>query len=345
MVAAQLIEPGKLMITKTPDPSCPDGGVIVEVRGCGICASDARMVEHGHPALVYPRILGHEIAGIVVESRTSSFLPGARVQVAPGLRCTACSQCRRGADNRCRDREIFGFTRDGGFARYLPVPLAGTLVGHLTPLPDSLGFEEATLGEPLACCINAQEKIGISAEDSVLVFGAGTLGLLHLLLAKSRMTKTVIVADPLASRRDAALRFGADFALAPLDADFSGKIMEITGQTGVDALIFATSRTGLDEAATRLLAPGGRVSLFSGGAPAAAGRGFDPDLIHYREIMLSGAYGCTARQNEAAIGMLSAKRARFSELLTRRITLRETAQGIALTKNNVGFKVALTDFE
>jgi len=194
MKAAILEQPGKLGIRKVRTPECPCGGVLVEVKACGICSSDAKMVTSGHRALNYPRILGHEIAGIVSESQNPQFKPGDRVQVAPGLRCGECLACRRGMDNQCEHREILGFSYDGGFAR---IPLSGPIIGALTLLPENVSFEDAALGEPLACCINAQERAGVRSHDTVLIIGAGPLGLLHALVAKSRRVQTVIISETL----------------------------------------------------------------------------------------------------------------------------------------------------
>ncbi|MBW2321615.1 MAG: alcohol dehydrogenase catalytic domain-containing protein [Deltaproteobacteria bacterium] len=92
MKAAILIQPGKLEIREVRTP-CPAGGVLVKVKACGICSADAKMVTQGHRALNYPRILGHEIAGVIEQSRTNTFKEGDRIQIAPGLRCSRCSYC------------------------------------------------------------------------------------------------------------------------------------------------------------------------------------------------------------------------------------------------------------
>ena len=95
MRAALLAAPGRLGVKDVPTPICPEGGVIVEVKDCGICTSDVKMAQKGHRALVYPRILGHEISGIVKECNNKEFKEGDRVQVAPGLRCGKCLACKR----------------------------------------------------------------------------------------------------------------------------------------------------------------------------------------------------------------------------------------------------------
>ena len=165
MKAAVLKKPGILRLIEIADLDCSKGGVRIKVMACGICSSDVKMVTGGHRALIYPRIPGHEISGIIDQSRTKHFREGDRVQVAPGLRCTTCFQCQKGADNQCKYREILGFTRDGGFAEYMTVPVTGPIIGSLTHLPKNISYAAATLAEPLACCINAQEKIRIKSDE------------------------------------------------------------------------------------------------------------------------------------------------------------------------------------
>jgi len=318
-------------------PECPPGGVLVRVKACGICTADVKMVKKGHRALVYPRVLGHEIAGVVATSRTKGFKEGDRVQVAPGLRCGKCSQCRMGADNRCENREILGFTRDGGFAHYVPVPLEGNTVGALTLLPENVTYEHATLAEPIACCINAQNKVNIERGDSVLIIGAGPLGLLHCFVSAHRGANKILVSEINAYRRKAAVESWADNAFNPKNGDLLQMVMDATNGKGVNVIIFACAQIGLDETFTRILSPGGRVSIFSGMPPHLSRVQLDSNLIHYGEIAITGAYGCTARQNCEAIKLISSATPLLGEIITNRVTLDNIKEGL----ENVNLRMSL----
>jgi len=298
MQAAILFEPGRLAIEETAIPECPFGGVLVKLKACGICSSDVKMMAKGHRALVYPRILGHEMAGVVVESRTREFKAGDRVQVAPGLRCGNCMQCRRGADNQCEKREIFGFTTDGGFAEYIPIPLKGPVVGSLSLLPEGVDYDVATLGEPLACCMNAQDKLGTKRGDTVLIIGAGPLGLLHSYVARVRGAENILFSEIQAARRKTAIPVWADQAIDPVNTDLFQTVMDATNEKGVDIIIFACSQMGLNEKFIKLMAPGGGVSIFSGMPPPVAQIQLDLNAIHYNEIKISG----TDRADQACRG-------------------------------------------
>jgi L-iditol 2-dehydrogenase len=341
MKAAILNQPGKLEIREVRTPDCLSGGVLVKVKACGICSSDAKMVTSGHRALNYPRILGHEIAGIISESRNRQFKPGDRVQVAPGLRCGECLACRRGLDNQCEHREIFGFSYDGGFAQYISIPLSGPIIGALTLLPKNVSFEDASLGEPLACCINAQEKAGVRSHDTVLIIGAGPLGLLHAVVAKSRKAETVIISEPSEHRRTTAQNIWADYVINPLEENLYPSVLEITDGKGADVVIFACSRVALDETVINLLAPCGRVSIFSGTLPSISQLRLDSNTIHYKELAISGAYGCTARQNKEAIKLMASNMWASYKFAIHSVTLETLEQGIEDTKTNRVLKSAL----
>jgi len=338
MKAAILTEPGNLNIGEAPFPVCPAGGVLVKVMACGICAADVKMVTKGHRALVYPRILGHEIAGIVSQSRTKLFKEGDRVQVAPGLRCETCSQCRRGADNQCENREILGFTQNGGFADYVAVPIEGSLVGTLTPIPEHVSYQNATLAEPLACCINAQDKVDVRDGDKVLIIGAGPMGLIHAALARLKGADKVLIAEIDTHRRKIAQLFGAHRAFDPINENFFEAVTDATDQNGVSVIIFACSEAGLDKNFIKLLAPGGRVSLFSGTSALYSQIHLDLNLVHYHEFVLAGAYGCSADQNRQALGLIASRKLSLRKIITRQVTLDNIAEGFEHTKSKKNLK-------
>jgi L-iditol 2-dehydrogenase len=205
-------------------------------------------------------------------------------------------------------------------------------------------FEEAALGEPLACCINAQEKVIVSPGDTVLIFGGGTLGLLHAMLARIKGAGPIIVAEPIKLRREAALRLAADYALNPLSDDFSRHIMEITRDAGADVAIFATSDVGLDQGTLPLLAEGARVSVFSGTASHVSFQ-IDPHLVHYRELQISGTYGCSLRNNMEAISMLSKRQMPFRELISCAVSLNDIGKLMKSDKRDIIFKAVITKFD
>jgi len=338
MKAAILIQPGKLEIREVRTPDCPPGGVLVKVNACGICSADVKMVTQGHRALNYPRILGHEISGIIEQSRTNTFKEGGRIQIAPGLRCGRCSYCLRGMDNLCPNRQILGFTQNGGFAQYIAIPIEGAIVGSLNIIPDAVSYNHATLAEPLACCINAQNKINITENDTVLIIGSGPLGLLHAFVAKQKGVEHILISEPQIHRRKTALNTWADTVIDPDSDNMMEKVMTATHNNGVDALIFACSQSGLNDMFMKLLAPAARVSIFSGIASQFLQSSIDFNQIHYNEFFISGAYGCTADQNRSAMELISSEPWLSQELITHHVDLDTIHQGIEHIASQKGLK-------
>ncbi len=341
MLAAKLMEPGRLEVGRSPDPVCPEKGVLVRIKSCGLCSADARMVGSGHRALSYPRIPGHEMTGVLEESRFDGLKPGLRVQVAPGLRCGGCRFCLRGDDHQCLHREVFGFSRDGGFAELIPVPLQGSLRGGIHALSDEVDFRVGTLAEPLACCLNAQSKLGLSSSDRVLIMGCGIVGILHALAAWKKGVAGLAVCDPLAERRRMAEACGVEQVLNPDRDEVRERIMDWTEGLGADVIILASSEVMLDQDLFGLLARGGRVSVFSGGLPEDQGLGIPLSAVHYREAQLSGSYGCRSGDNRAALEIIAARPNFFSGLIDNVIKLQEVDQGLKQTRNRTSLKTVL----
>ena len=171
MQAVVIREVGAFELTDLPVPEPGPGEALIRVSVTGLCRTDLKIVRHGHRDLTLPRVPGEEVVGEIVrlgpEGRrgaarpaaqaapATSFAPGDRVYVYPGVWCGECPSCRRGAENLCRQMRIMGFHRDGGFAEYVAAPLQS-----LIRVPAGLGDEEAVFAEPLSCCLNALELGG-----------------------------------------------------------------------------------------------------------------------------------------------------------------------------------------
>lgn len=327
MKAVVLNRPQALQLMSRECPHCPLGGVLIAVKACGICSADLRMVQQGHRALVYPRILGHEIVGQIVESRHPDWAIGQAVQVAPGLSCGQCRACVQGKEQRCSQVAIHGFSRDGGFAEYLAVPLRGALVGALIALPPEISWPVAALAEPLACCFNAQAALKIGPQHAVWIAGAGPLGLLHLMLARQGGASWIGVSDVNPFRCQQALALGADLALDASRGDTVAHMISAAGGT-IDRLILATSAFDLTSEVLAGVSSGGRIALFSSFSPQAPARNLDFNLIHYRELHLIGSYGCSTAHNRQAVAFLQQHSNIAGNLITWRGDLADIHAGL-----------------
>lgn len=333
MRAAVLRAPGLLSIEETPPPPCPPSGVLIRVTACGLCASDLKMWDRGHKELNLPRILGHEVAGVVEESDSSQMAVGQAVQVAPGMPCGSCPACLRGEHNRCPRVKVLGFSLDGGLAEYMAVPSEGVAGGAVIPLPPGLDGAEASLAEPLACCLNAWQKANLASNESVLIIGAGPVGRLAALSAGALGAGRVVLMDKDASRL-------AGLGLLAVDAaqDDAVQLARDALEGGADLVLPACPDPRALERGLDLLNPGGRLVLFSGLKERSP---LDLNQVHYRELSLIGAYGCTAAQNRRAIDLLASEVIPADLIISHHLPLSKTLHGLNLMKKRAALKVAI----
>jgi L-iditol 2-dehydrogenase len=344
MKAMLLEDVEKLSLTDLPMPECEDGGAVVRVKACGICRTDMKCFYQGQRDLSLPRILGHEMAGIVLKTRSRiGPEPGSHVQVYPGLSCGSCRFCRQGFENLCEHLEIMGFNYDGGFSGYLKIPPRGVAAGVLQPIPSGLSFAEAAMTEPLACCINMLETLEVGVGDNLVIFGAGRFGLLTAMLARRMAVKNVILVEPDQNRRLQAAELGFRNCFGSLDADIGKSLINFTGGSGIDAAVTCCPLPEAFISALNLLSKRGRLGFFSG----LVGRdlsGIELNLIHYKELTVMGAYGCSIRHNRAALSMIGSGVIDVRPLITKEIALDELREGLMMVKNQSELSIVVTQF-
>lgn len=299
-----LVLTGKKEITliDRPRTSLQKNEVALRVAASAICRTDAKMWQSGHRDLVLPRIPGHEICGYLEEN------PEQLYTVWPGSACGSCSACRNGRENLCPEMQIIGFHRDGGFAEILNVPASSLL-----EVPKGLKPSVATLAEPLACAIHGIKQSRTTGNDRVLVYGAGTLGILISLAAIDRGA-CVVLTDPDAEKIGKSAGFRA---LHDIETD------GICPSGSFDVVFNAAAPADILSCGIHRLAPGGRFCLFSG----LAGIPQHPEVIfhelHYRELELIGSYGCTMQDMQDALVLLDRYRNDIGFLVDRELQIEE----------------------
>jgi L-iditol 2-dehydrogenase len=343
MMQAAVYEANRgLSVQEVPTPHLRPGELLVRVRAASLCGTDLKILRHGHFKIPpgSSRVLGHELAGDVLETRApAAALPvGARVGVVPNLGCGRCDRCACGEDHLCPDYEALGITLDGGLAEYVRIPAAAVARGHVVPLPDGVSYEEAALVEPMSCVFNAHEAVQTGRGDRVLIFGAGPMGLMHLLMARLRGASRVVVADPLPERRQRAEGFGADAAIAP------GQVREITGpqgRQGFDVVIVTAARPEAQQQAIEAAAVRGRVNFFAGlpaGEPPPA---LDTNAVHYRQLLVTGTTGASARQYRHTLELVGTARLDLRRLVSRRAPLHDLDDVVSAVADGKELKVVL----
>jgi L-iditol 2-dehydrogenase len=340
--AAILTAPNAMELGDAPDPIQGNGDLILRVKAATICGTDIRILRGRKTAGVrYPSIIGHEFSGEVVQG-DSTFRPGQRVGVCPAIPCGRCAQCQRGRENLCPNAEAIGYHIDGAFAEYIRIPARAVALGNVHVLPDQLDDAEAALVEPLACVINGQNKVGLGQGDTVVVLGSGPIGTLHIKLARLRGAARVIVSEPNAGRRAAALAAGADVGVDPTAEDLRARVREETGGLGADVVICAIGIPALATQAIGLAGYGGRVSLFAGFSKGELGQ-LDINAIHYDELRVTGAFGLSRLDYATALGIVASRRVDTSDMITHRYPLARLDEAFGMAEGGGAMKVAILD--
>ncbi|RYG93079.1 threonine dehydrogenase [Loktanella sp. IMCC34160] len=325
-------------------PALEDGDVLVRVRSATICGTDIRIYRGKKTAGVrYPSVLGHEFAGEIVDTGGHAGLTmGDRVGLCPFIGCGQCHLCKTGRENLCLDGTAIGYQIDGAFAEYIRIPAAAIAAGNLRKLPDHMSCAEAALVEPLACVLNGQNKVGLSSADTVVILGAGPIGLLHVHLARLRGARRILSSDPNAHRRDAALAAGADATIDPTAEDVKSRVLAETGGAGADVVICAIGIPALARQATDLAAMGGRISLFAGFSKGETAE-MDVNAIHYNELIVTGAFGLSRKDYDRAFDMIATGRLNLGSMITHRYPLDDIGTAFETAESGAAIKVAISD--
>ncbi|HEV7189431.1 MAG TPA: zinc-binding dehydrogenase, partial [Blastococcus sp.] len=290
------------------------------------------------------RTMGHEVAGEVVEvgADVSGWSAGDRVQVIAAVPDGECYECRKGWMAVCQNQTSIGYQYDGGFAEYMIVPPQVLKVDGLNRIPDGIGFDEASVAEPFACAINAQELISVGDGDTVVVFGAGPIGCIHIRLARANGASRVFLIDVNAER----LKMSAD-AVQPdevingSEVDVVERVKELTGGRGADVVITATAANIAQEQAIAMAARRGRISFFGGLPKTNPYITCDSNLVHYRELMIMGANGSAPEHNKRALEYIASGKVPVKDLITARLPLERALEAFDIVAKGEAIKVTI----
>ncbi|HEX6356511.1 zinc-dependent dehydrogenase [Actinophytocola sp.] len=342
MRVARFYAPGDLRLEDAPEPTPGPGEVKIRVHNCSTCGTDVKIFNHGHHHLVPPRVIGHEIAGEVIESTVDEWRSGDRVQVIAAVPCGTCPDCLRGRMPVCPNQTSVGYHYDGGFAEYLIVPRAVLAVDGLNRVPDGVSYAEASVAEPLACVLNGQELAGVGSGDDVVVVGAGPIGCLHVRLARARGARRVYLVELNRARLDmSAEKVHPDAAICSAEVNAVDEIHKLTDGRGVDVVITAAASGAAQEEALQMAARSGRISFFGGLPKDKPTIALDSNLVHYRELTIVGANGSSPTHNKKALELIASGEVPVDDLITHRIKLSELHDAIKLVSTGAAIKVTI----
>ncbi len=343
MKAAVLEDKGKLTLKHVPMPEVVPGSVLIRVKACSICATDVRTYRHGRGSLGYPAILGHEIAGEIVGKGfgVKDYNLGQKVAVTPRVACGQCFYCRKGEPQYCEKHVSFGGALPGGFAEYMLVPRRAVEYGSIISLPDAVGLSEASLAEPLSCCIRAQNYASVSPGDTVAVIGGGPMGVLHTRLARVNGAGKIILADRHIDRLSKAYLDAVDTLIDVTVSDAGANILKETGNRGADVVIIACSSREAQQESLSYTNYGGRIAFFSGLAPGEPPTELNSNVLHYREIQVSGTHGSLPAELDKAVRLIAGKQVKVDDLITGTISLDEVPDAFKNAGSHRGMKTVV----
>ncbi len=325
MTAAVLYGREDLRLAQVQTPSAGPGELVVRVGAALTCGTDLKVYRRGYHArmLKPPMPFGHELAGVVTEvgEGVAEFVVGDRVVPMNSAPCEACYFCRRGQENLCDDL-LFN---NGAYAEYLRVP-ARIVARNTLRVPEEVPLEHAALTEPLACVMRGLEESGACAGDSMIVIGAGPIGLMFLHAAALAGVDVIAVVKR-EDQVEAAERFGARAVVRiGKSADVVAAARALTPEgRGADVVIEAVATPATWEWAVGMVRKGGLVNFF-GGPPSGTVVALDTNRLHYGDITLKASFHHTPGTCRRAFRLITSGRFRCAEFLTGRAGLDEVPE-------------------
>jgi L-iditol 2-dehydrogenase len=332
MKAMVLSAPKELALGEVARPVIGEGQVLVRVTYSGICGTDYKIYSGAIPVR-YPRIMGHEMIGEVVEAGPGAAVrPGDRAIIDPELYCGACFHCRIGQTHLCPNGMLLGRDANGGFAEYVTAPAS-----QVFPLPESIDNQTAPLIQVLTTCLHAQRQVNIFPGETVAVLGLGVTGQLHVQLAKARGA-TVIGITRSSEKRELALRLGADLAF-PGGEEAIRKVREATEGRGADVVIECTGMLPVLSDGVHMARSGGRLLLF-GIITAKQGELPFYDL-YFKELALINARVAKSEDYPNSIALVQRGTVRLEPLVSHVMPLGELKAAIGMLGSDNGQRMKI----
>jgi L-iditol 2-dehydrogenase len=346
MIAAVYHGPEDLRVEQFPTPSAGPGEIVLRVDYASICATDVRILKGAHrkygPGTV--RVPGHELVGTIVEIGSSvnhSFRLGQHVFVAPNVGCGRCPECQRGQNNLCANYDALGITLDGAFAEFVKVPGPFLEQGNVIPFDEALDGAAVALAEPFACVLHGQQALRIRSEDVVLIMGAGPIGIMHVLAARAAGAKKILVSEQSPERIRMARAVGADRVVNFREESLPDTVAAETRGRGADVIVVAVAVREAMESAPTLAAIGGRINLFAALPKSDTGIVLDANVIHYKELIVTGTTACSTEDCRRSIGLISSGKIDLRPLISGRYGLNRVVEAFGAVRAGNVLKIVL----
>jgi L-iditol 2-dehydrogenase len=358
MNAAIFYGPNNIQIKDIDFKKSTNNDYLLKVLSCSVCSYDVRTFRNGHFKVTPPIILGHEICAEMVDEyqgKNVSIKPKTRVSIYPIIPCFECWYCNNKKYNLCINLKEIGSTINGGFAEYLLIPKQVFEIGGIVPVLDNVANEEASLIEPLACCLNSINQIKNLEFDSVTILGDGPIGLMQLMLIKRFFKVNVTLIGKIPHRVQSAKKLGADLAILVDDADeFSldgyKKITSDVNSEFSPNVVFVSNNNPLSlNLAVKLVNKNGKIVLFSGIKNNGSGNNnairIDPNFIHYNQVSVFGSFSSTPHNMIEAMNLVDSKEIDLKSLITQTFPLASVKEAFLTSELYKGFKSIINEFD
>ena len=345
MMKAAIFEDFDIMTVKEVEkPVCEDNSVLLRVKSCAVCGSDIRIFHSGNTRVKPPQIIGHEISGEVVEvgKNVTKFKPGDRVAVGADVPCGECTFCIAGIGNNCQINYAMGYQFQGGFAEYLLLNKVVVDYGPMTKIPDHVSYDEAALAEPLGCVLNATELNPIKLNDVAVIIGAGPIGMMICDVAKAMGASKVILINDTAPRLKIAKDLGvADVYVCTKDEDGIARVLKETDGLGADVIFTACPSPQAQIDSFHMAKNRCRISFFGGLPKDKSQVLLDTNIIHYKELIVTGAHGAMPIHHKKAVDLISSGRINVKKYVMHTFPLDEIMTAFKTTEEHGGLRVVI----
>lgn len=313
MRSVVLTEPHHVALRDVPNPTVPDGHVLLRMLYGGVCGSDLASYRGSSAYVSYPRTLGHEFAAEVVEvaANDRGIVAGMAVTASPYFNCGACLACRRGFSNACVDNQTMGVQREGAFSDLFTMPIERVIDGT------DIDPRALALIEPFSISYHGVARSDVSDDDRVLVIGAGAIGILAAVSARSLGARAYITDISAAKVGSAIADFQLDGGFVSREPDDLARFVdEVTGGDGFDVVIEAAGIPQAFLAAVDAAAPRGRVVVIG---VSKTGVDFNPTAVQAKELTVVGSRAATAADFVATLDLVRSKFVDLTRLITREV--------------------------
>ena len=340
MKAVDITENSSVIVKEVNEPVIGSGDVLIKLDGCGICGTDKENL-NGDSSKPSTK-LGHEICGTVLKKGqkvNTEISEGMRVFVHHHTHCNECHYCLHGNHTMCEKYQ--DSLEPCGMSEKFVLPEWNVMNGCLIPLSDSISNEEGVLIEPLGCCVRAWNKIKAMENDSCVIFGMGTIGIMHAMLAKHYKFNQIFCVDVNKEKLKICEEMNLGQGINSTIENFDN-IKKITNNQGVDLIIIATSNIEILKQAIELVRKGGKIMLF--GQPRKdSSCEIDMSQVYSKEITIHTTYAASNEDIRTAIELIQNHSINVKNLVTHKFSIKDSKEAFECAiKNNNSIKVMIT---